>query len=189
MWKRALFLVVLAGCGGDKKVILDGAVERMPDRSVDVSSPVDTPVVDQAPDVARDMAPDSARDVALDVSVRDMTPDAGVDSSPDAAPDLPPDVAPDSSPDMAPDLPPDSPPDMFVCPAGFGDCDGVPSNGCETNLRASLVHCGRCHPNQSASESQLNDPGTYPGPPACRAWLNERCAATDAGPAIAECKI
>ncbi|MBL8680687.1 MAG: hypothetical protein JNK05_16025 [Myxococcales bacterium] len=30
------------------------------------------------------------------------------------------------------------------CNAGFGDCDGDPSNGCETNLLTSALHCGRC---------------------------------------------
>ncbi len=30
------------------------------------------------------------------------------------------------------------------CPAGFGDCDGDPDNGCETNLATSPTHCGAC---------------------------------------------
>ncbi len=30
------------------------------------------------------------------------------------------------------------------CTAGFGDCDGNPTNGCETNLRTSTTHCGTC---------------------------------------------
>ncbi len=30
------------------------------------------------------------------------------------------------------------------CNAGFGDCDGDPSNGCETNLATTPAHCGRC---------------------------------------------
>ncbi len=33
---------------------------------------------------------------------------------------------------------------IAACAAGFGDCDGVASNGCETNLRASAAHCGSC---------------------------------------------
>jgi len=32
----------------------------------------------------------------------------------------------------------------FVCLAGFGDCDGNASNGCETDLRTSATHCGAC---------------------------------------------
>jgi hypothetical protein len=31
-----------------------------------------------------------------------------------------------------------------ACDPGFGDCDGIPANGCETDLRASLSHCGSC---------------------------------------------
>jgi hypothetical protein len=30
------------------------------------------------------------------------------------------------------------------CPAGRGDCDGDPSNGCEVDLQTSLEHCGAC---------------------------------------------
>jgi len=30
------------------------------------------------------------------------------------------------------------------CNVGYGDCDGVASNGCETNLRTSAASCGRC---------------------------------------------
>ncbi|MBI5516821.1 MAG: hypothetical protein HY909_23755 [Deltaproteobacteria bacterium] len=32
----------------------------------------------------------------------------------------------------------------ITCAEGFGDCDGMPGNGCETDLRASGSHCGRC---------------------------------------------
>ncbi|MEZ4309307.1 MAG: fibrinogen-like YCDxxxxGGGW domain-containing protein [Polyangiaceae bacterium] len=30
------------------------------------------------------------------------------------------------------------------CPQGTGDCDGDPATGCETNLFASVAHCGGC---------------------------------------------
>jgi hypothetical protein len=30
------------------------------------------------------------------------------------------------------------------CNAGFDDCDGDPSNGCEVNLKTDLAHCGGC---------------------------------------------
>lgn len=30
------------------------------------------------------------------------------------------------------------------CDGGFGDCDGDPANGCETDLTTSLSHCGAC---------------------------------------------
>lgn len=32
----------------------------------------------------------------------------------------------------------------WACNDGFGDCDGDPANGCETDLRASSSHCGAC---------------------------------------------
>ncbi len=31
-----------------------------------------------------------------------------------------------------------------VCNVGFGDCDGDPTNGCETNLLTTTNHCGLC---------------------------------------------
>lgn len=31
-----------------------------------------------------------------------------------------------------------------TCRTGFGDCDGDASNGCETDVRTSTAHCGRC---------------------------------------------
>lgn len=31
------------------------------------------------------------------------------------------------------------------CQPGFSDCDGIPANGCETNVKASLTHCGGCN--------------------------------------------
>jgi hypothetical protein len=33
---------------------------------------------------------------------------------------------------------------LVSCDAGWGDCDAVPSNGCETNLLTSDTHCGSC---------------------------------------------
>jgi hypothetical protein len=30
------------------------------------------------------------------------------------------------------------------CEGGYGDCDGDPTNGCETNLSSSESHCGAC---------------------------------------------
>jgi hypothetical protein len=31
-----------------------------------------------------------------------------------------------------------------VCNPGYDDCDGDPSNGCETDLRTTALHCGAC---------------------------------------------
>ncbi|MBL8684203.1 MAG: hypothetical protein JNK05_33825 [Myxococcales bacterium] len=33
---------------------------------------------------------------------------------------------------------------VAMCTAGFGNCDGNANNGCETDTRSSLVHCGAC---------------------------------------------
>ncbi|PKN21364.1 MAG: hypothetical protein CVU65_17010, partial [Deltaproteobacteria bacterium HGW-Deltaproteobacteria-22] len=33
---------------------------------------------------------------------------------------------------------------MDACTPGFGDCDGLPANGCEADLATSLEHCGGC---------------------------------------------
>ncbi|MFO0644932.1 MAG: hypothetical protein U0326_01760 [Polyangiales bacterium] len=33
---------------------------------------------------------------------------------------------------------------MTRCDTGFGDCDGNPMNGCETDLTSSLANCGTC---------------------------------------------
>jgi hypothetical protein len=30
------------------------------------------------------------------------------------------------------------------CAPGYGNCDGVPTNGCEVDLQVSTAHCGRC---------------------------------------------
>jgi hypothetical protein len=34
--------------------------------------------------------------------------------------------------------------DGGACPAGFGDCDGDPGNGCEADLAHDRNHCGSC---------------------------------------------
>ncbi len=33
---------------------------------------------------------------------------------------------------------------VVACEAGFGDCDGMPANGCETDLTTDAAHCGGC---------------------------------------------
>jgi hypothetical protein len=33
---------------------------------------------------------------------------------------------------------------ITACDDGFGNCDGNVPNGCETNVRTSVTHCGRC---------------------------------------------
>ncbi|MEZ4410380.1 MAG: fibrinogen-like YCDxxxxGGGW domain-containing protein [Polyangiales bacterium] len=47
-----------------------------------------------------------------------------------------------------------------MCDAGWGNCDGMPANGCEVNTRTSNAHCGACN-NACAS-------GTYCQSSACR---------------------
>ncbi len=51
---------------------------------------------------------------------------------------------------------------------GFGDCDGVVGNGCETNLGTNTLHCGSCGraaPSRSAGAARCNAGrcGTRPG--------------------------
>jgi hypothetical protein len=31
-----------------------------------------------------------------------------------------------------------------MCPAGYGDCDGLPGNGCEAHLTKDAANCGYC---------------------------------------------
>lgn len=33
---------------------------------------------------------------------------------------------------------------IYTCNPGVGDCDGIPTNGCETNTTSSSSHCGGC---------------------------------------------
>src|SRR5207247_478165 len=32
----------------------------------------------------------------------------------------------------------------IACNVGYGDCDGILSNGCESNLNTNSAHCGTC---------------------------------------------
>ncbi len=66
----------------------------------------------------------------LDASVEDVSPEAGPsDASPEASGG--------GSADAGPEVDPS-------CPAGWGNCDGDTTNGCETSLLTSLDHCGGC---------------------------------------------
>lgn len=42
------------------------------------------------------------------------------------------------------------------CHTGFGDCDGDNDNGCESELAANPLHCGRCARNCSGGECSAN---------------------------------
>ena len=33
---------------------------------------------------------------------------------------------------------------VFVCTSGWGNCDGIQSDGCEANLNTNPIHCGTC---------------------------------------------
>jgi hypothetical protein len=46
---------------------------------------------------------------------------------------------------------------VAACATGFGDCDGNATDGCETNVRTSTTHCGRCM-NECAAR-----PNGFPG--------------------------
>jgi hypothetical protein len=63
------------------------------------------------------------------------------------------------------------------CPAGWGNCNGDPDDGCEVNLRASNVHCGACNPH-NPSEADLLTEEAYKAAnadPACRVYKLETC--------------
>lgn len=98
-----------------------------------------------APDAGADAAtPDAAPPPPLDAPQEpeapapDMVAESGEDAGEDAAEDAAPEA---SAPDVVAEVA--APPDAG-CPVRFADCDGDPSNGCETNVRESLAHCGAC---------------------------------------------
>ncbi len=43
-----------------------------------------------------------------------------------------------------------------TCAAGYGDCDAMPANGCEQDLRTSPDHCGSCGNRLGATQVCLN---------------------------------
>jgi hypothetical protein len=45
---------------------------------------------------------------------------------------------------------------VAACNAGYGDCDGNPTNGCEIDLRVDPNHCGACGIRCAAGEGCLN---------------------------------
>jgi hypothetical protein len=42
------------------------------------------------------------------------------------------------------------------CNAGFGDCNGNPNDGCETNLNNTFAHCGSCNHSCQAGQTCSN---------------------------------
>jgi formylglycine-generating enzyme required for sulfatase activity len=62
---------------------------------------------------------------------------------------------------------------MTTCMAGLGDCDREASNGCETNLGASAMHCGRCGNACSFARARATCAGGACAVDACEAgWGN-----------------
>jgi hypothetical protein len=112
--------ILTLGCGGSSKSERD--TEQ--DDGVEVDDGVD--VRDDGVDV-----PDDGRDV----------PDDGVVDTPDDGVDLPDEGG--EIPDDGVDLPDDADTDT-MCPPGTGDCNGDPSDGCETDTTSDPGHCGRC---------------------------------------------
>jgi hypothetical protein len=55
---------------------------------------------------------------------------------------------------------------VMTCSAGFGDCDGNATNGCEVDLATAVSHCGRCG---TACPARAN---AFPG------CLGARCVAS-----------
>lgn len=94
-----------------------------------------------APDAGTDAAtPDAAPPPPLDAPqeadapVPDVAAEVSADATEDAAPEA-------SAPDVATEVA--APPDAG-CPVGREDCDGDPSNGCESNVREDIANCGVC---------------------------------------------
>jgi hypothetical protein len=85
-------------------------------------------------DLAPELPGDTLSD-ALDASegaatdVPDADADAGEDDGARGA-------------DVAGDV--DDAPEDVACAEGTGDCDGLPTNGCEADTRTSATHCGAC---------------------------------------------
>ncbi|MEZ4407922.1 MAG: hypothetical protein R3A52_15820 [Polyangiales bacterium] len=63
-----------------------------------------------------------------------------------------------------------------TCDPGYADCDGDPTNGCETDTRTSTVHCGGCGTRCS----------TVNGAPAC---VNGMCGVGRCNPGFADCDM
>ena len=97
---------------------------------------------DVAPDVSQDAAEDARQD-ALD----DVAQDAAEDTTLDVHADVHADVQQDA---VAEDAQAEG-----GCPANFEDCDGDASNGCETDTRTSLEHCGACDAACSAPSGEV----------------------------------
>ncbi len=67
------------------------------------------------------------------------------------------------------------------CQDGWGDCDNEPENGCETNLRTSVEHCGIC--DSECSVLGGNERGTpYCDAGACSATCTEPYADCEPDP-------
>lgn len=87
---------------------------------------------DAGSDVALDVPaqPEAATDARADGGLEDLAEVSSVDAQ---------DV---QSAEVGSDTP--SAPEASMCPAGFGDCDAVASNGCETNILEDWGNCGAC---------------------------------------------
>ncbi len=88
-------------------------------------------------------------DAGVDSSI-DSSVDAGADVNPDRAADAPSDQR-DAPTDAGPEAGdggdagnPDAEAGPPQCTAPLLDCDGDPTNGCETDVRGNLGHCGAC---------------------------------------------
>ena len=62
---------------------------------------------------------------------------------------------------------------LRTCAVGFDDCDLVESNGCETNLRTSNTHCGRCGQRCSLSNASAACESGVCGLTACAAGFGD----------------
>jgi hypothetical protein len=72
----------------------------------------------------------------------------------------------------------------------FDDCDRKPENGCEVDLRFSLLNCGVCHPRAARGDCGAGDQCTMDannpvsnanGGNACQGWQEVCCPSTTSG--------
>jgi hypothetical protein len=68
------------------------------------------------------------------------------------------------------------------CAAGFGNCDGLASNGCETNTNTSTTYCGSCGTGHSCASGGSCNNGTC-ACPSGQTNCSNVCAALSSDPA------
>lgn len=133
-------------------VAADVPVDAQIDASGDTTAPVDAQPADVQPDAPADAPLEAAADVPADAITCPM---GRADCDGMAANGCEVNVQTDwehcgSCARACPNGPPNASPACtlgacaITCAAGYGNCDGNPTNGCETLLDSDAHHCGAC---------------------------------------------